>query len=43
VFTPVDKQRLFPRSWPSLRQLNAAGKKRTNGCLDLAQGSWGLG
>lgn len=27
VFTPVDKQRLFPRSWPSFRQLNAAGKR----------------
>jgi hypothetical protein len=29
VFTPVDKQRLFPRSWPSFRQLNAAGKRGT--------------
>jgi hypothetical protein len=26
VFTPMDKQRLFPNAWPSMRQLNAAGK-----------------
>jgi len=27
VFTPVEKESLYPNSWPTLRQLNQLGKK----------------